>query len=128
MPIPHEKEMERLRKLLSAVETDKDPIFDNGSEVFSEENFSDHERFSEHDTESEEDGDSGNEDVNNLLWFSSKDGVQWRKTTFRQNIRNRCHNIASSLLETKGPAKDETSPVKGWELFINDNTIRLIVE
>ncbi|GBO31223.1 hypothetical protein AVEN_203900-1 [Araneus ventricosus] len=29
-----------------------------------------HESFREHDTESEEDGDSGNEEVNNLEWFS----------------------------------------------------------
>ncbi|GBN48344.1 hypothetical protein AVEN_259017-1 [Araneus ventricosus] len=29
-----------------------------------------HESFSEHDTESEEDGYSGNEEVNNLEWFS----------------------------------------------------------
>ncbi|GBL88599.1 hypothetical protein AVEN_195604-2-1, partial [Araneus ventricosus] len=79
----------------------------------------DHESFSEHDTESEENGDSGNEDVNNLEWFLSKDGVQWRKTKFRQSIRNRCHNIVSRLLGTKGPVEDVTSPVKSWEIFIN---------
>ncbi|GBM27275.1 hypothetical protein AVEN_208436-1 [Araneus ventricosus] len=43
---------------------------DNGPEDDLEEIFSDHESFSERDTESEEDGDSGNEDVNNLEWFS----------------------------------------------------------
>ncbi|GBM75708.1 hypothetical protein AVEN_36103-1 [Araneus ventricosus] len=61
-------------------------------------------------------------------WFSSKDGAQWSKTKFRQNIRTRCHNIVSRLLGTKGPVKDVESPVKSWELFIHDNTIQLIVE
>ncbi|GBO31083.1 hypothetical protein AVEN_144524-1 [Araneus ventricosus] len=92
--------MARLRKLLAEVETDEDPVFENevnGREDVLEENFSDHERFSEHDTESEEDGDSRNEEVNNSKWFSSKVGVQCRKTKFRQNIRTRCHNIMSRL-------------------------------
>ncbi|GBM95434.1 hypothetical protein AVEN_69527-1 [Araneus ventricosus] len=86
--------MELLRKLLAEVETDEDPDFDNednGPEDVLEENFSDHESFSEHDTESEQDGDSGNEDANNLELFSSKEGIEWRKTKFRQNIR--WHNI-----------------------------------
>ncbi|GBN03221.1 hypothetical protein AVEN_36795-1 [Araneus ventricosus] len=90
--------MERLRKLLAEVETHKDPDFDNedsGPEDVIEENFSDHEIFCEHDTESEEDGDSGNEDVNNLELFSSKEGIEWRKTKFRQDIL--CHNIVSLL-------------------------------
>ncbi|GBN04652.1 hypothetical protein AVEN_191585-1 [Araneus ventricosus] len=95
MPTPYEKEMECFRKLLAEVETDEDPDFDNeenGPEDVSEENFLDHESFSEQDTESEEDGYSENEDVNNLeFFFSSKHGVQWRKTKFNQNIR--CHNI-----------------------------------
>ncbi|GBO17664.1 hypothetical protein AVEN_257394-1 [Araneus ventricosus] len=128
MPTQCEKEMERLSKVLAEVETDEDPVFDNGSEDVLEEDFSDHERFSELDTESEENGDSGNEDVNKLLWFSSKDGVQRRKTKFRQNIRNRYHNTVSRLLGTKGPAKYLTSPVKSWEISINDNMIELIVE
>ncbi|GBL78988.1 hypothetical protein AVEN_48949-1 [Araneus ventricosus] len=59
---------------------------------------------------SKDDGDSGNEDVNNLELFSSKEGTEWRKTKFRQNIR--CHNIMSRLPGTKGPAKDVTSPMK----------------
>ncbi|GBN32860.1 hypothetical protein AVEN_89554-1 [Araneus ventricosus] len=63
----------------------------------------------EHDTESEEDGDSGDEEVNNLEWVSSKDGVQRRKTKFRQNIRTRCHNIVSLLHGKKGPAKVKPS-------------------
>ncbi|GBM53862.1 hypothetical protein AVEN_73588-1 [Araneus ventricosus] len=88
--------------------------------------FSDHESFCEHDRESEEDGDSGNEDVNNLELFSSKEDIEWRKTKFRQNIR--CHNIVSRLLGKKRPAKDVTRPVKSWDLFINDNMIHLIVE
>ncbi|GBN75319.1 hypothetical protein AVEN_142940-1 [Araneus ventricosus] len=66
---------------------------DNGPEDDLEEIFSDHESFCEHDTESEEDGDSGNEDVNNLDLFSSKEGIEWRKTKFRQNIR--CLNCVS---------------------------------
>ncbi|GBM35097.1 hypothetical protein AVEN_157767-1 [Araneus ventricosus] len=111
--------MERLRKLLAEVETDEDLDFDN-------EYFSDHESFCEHDTKSEKDGDSGNEDVNNLELFSSKEGFELRKTNFRQNIC--CHNIVSLLSGTKGPAKDVASPVKSWELFINDNMIHLIVK
>ncbi|GBM04243.1 hypothetical protein AVEN_41052-1 [Araneus ventricosus] len=83
------------------------------------------ESFSEHDTESEDEGDSGNEEVNNSEWFASKDSVQWRKTKFGQNIRNRCHNIVSRLPRTKGPAKDVTSSLKSWELFIADNMIQL---
>ncbi|GBM64440.1 hypothetical protein AVEN_166683-1 [Araneus ventricosus] len=120
--------MERLCKLLTELENE-DPDYDNegnGPEDVLEEIFSDHESFSEHDTESEEDGGSGNEDANNLEWFSSKGRVQWRKTRFRQNIR--CHYIMSCLPEKKGQAKDMTSPVKSWELFINDNVIQLIVE
>ncbi|GBM92701.1 hypothetical protein AVEN_251218-1, partial [Araneus ventricosus] len=84
-----------------------------------------HESFCEHDTEWEEDGDSG-KDVNNLELFSSKEGTDWRKTKFRQNIRS--HNIVSRLPGTKVPAKDVTSPMKSWELFINDNMIHLIVK
>ncbi|GBN21817.1 hypothetical protein AVEN_154339-1 [Araneus ventricosus] len=76
--------MERLRKLLADVETDEysDLDFEHNGPVL-EENFSDHERFSEHDTESEEDGVSGNEEMYNSEWFSSKDGVQSRKAKFR---------------------------------------------
>ncbi|KAF8784231.1 hypothetical protein HNY73_011540 [Argiope bruennichi] len=81
------KEMMRLRTLLTEVETDDDSDFDNEEIEPEEENFSDHEIFSEHDTESEEDGDSENEEENSSEWFSSKDGTQWRKTKFRQNIR-----------------------------------------
>ncbi|GBM24317.1 hypothetical protein AVEN_158875-1 [Araneus ventricosus] len=84
--------------------------------------------FNENDTESEEDGDSENDEVNNAEWFSPKDGVQWRKTKFRQNIRTRCHSIVSRLPGTKGTAKDVTSPVKSWELFIDDNVMQLIVD
>ncbi|GBM51099.1 hypothetical protein AVEN_216870-1 [Araneus ventricosus] len=119
MPASYEKEMERLRKLLAEVETDEDPNFDNednGPEDVLKEIFSDHESFSEHDTESESDGDSGNEDVNNLELFSSKEGIEWRRTKFRQIVR--CQNIVSRLPGTKGPAKYVTSPVKSWELFI----------
>ncbi|GBM94764.1 hypothetical protein AVEN_14299-1 [Araneus ventricosus] len=87
--------------------------------MFGKRFFSDHDSFSEHDTESEE--DSGNEDLNESVWFSSKDGVQWRKTKFRQSIRTRCHNIVSRLSGTKQPAKDVTSPVMSWELFIHNN-------
>ncbi|GBN20232.1 hypothetical protein AVEN_220577-1 [Araneus ventricosus] len=90
------------------VETDED----NGPEDVLEEILSDPEGFCEHDTESEEDGDSGNEDVNNLELFLSKEGIEWRKTKFRHNIR--CHNIALRLPGTKRPAKDVTSPVKSW--------------
>ncbi|GBN85654.1 hypothetical protein AVEN_89967-1 [Araneus ventricosus] len=125
MPTPYDREMERLRKLLAEVETDEDSGFDNddnGPENVLEEIFSNHESFSEHDTESEEDRDSGSEGVNSSEWFSSKDGVQWRKTKFRENIRT-CHNIVSRLLGTKEPAT-ATSPVKSWELFIDDNMIR----
>ncbi|GBL89887.1 hypothetical protein AVEN_241292-1 [Araneus ventricosus] len=121
--------MERFRKLLAEVETDEDPDFENGDnepEDVLAEIFSDHESFYEHDKELEEDGDSINEDVNNLELFSSKEGIEWRKTKFGQD--NRFHNMASSLLGTKGSAKDVTSPVKSWELFINDNRIHLIVE
>ncbi|GBN70424.1 hypothetical protein AVEN_227427-1 [Araneus ventricosus] len=121
--------MKRLRKLLAQVETNEDPNFDNednGSEDLLEVIFSDHESFCKQDTESEEDGDFESEDVNDLELFSSKESIQWRKTKFRQNIL--CHNIASHLPGTKGPAKDVTSPVKSFELFINDNIIHLIVE
>ncbi|GBN86076.1 hypothetical protein AVEN_138090-1 [Araneus ventricosus] len=120
--------MERLHKVLPEVETDVDIVFENGTGDVLEENFSDLERFSEHDTESKENGDSRNEDVNNLLWLSPKDDVQRRKTKFRQNIRNRCHNIASRLPGTKGTVKDVANPVKSWELFINDKKIQIIVE
>ncbi|GBM00553.1 hypothetical protein AVEN_272082-1 [Araneus ventricosus] len=105
--------MKRLRKLLAEVETYEDPDFDNednGREDVLEEIFSDHESFIDHDKKSEEDGDSGNEDVNNLEWFSSKDGLQWWKTKVMQNIR--CHNIVSRLPGTKGPSKDVRSPLK----------------
>ncbi|GBN87574.1 hypothetical protein AVEN_154056-1 [Araneus ventricosus] len=115
--------------LLAEVETDQDPVFDNednGPEDVLEEIFSDHKSFSKHDTESEEDGDSGNEDMNILEWVSSKDGVQWMKTKFWQNIR--CHNIVSRLPGTKRPAKDVTSHVKSWVLFISYKMIQLIVE
>ncbi|GBL95134.1 hypothetical protein AVEN_253483-1 [Araneus ventricosus] len=78
--------------------------------------------------ESEEDRDSGNEELNNSEWFSSKDGVQWRKTKFNQNIHTHCHNTVLLLTGTKGPAKDVASPVKSWELFIHDNMMQLIVE
>ncbi|GBO06963.1 hypothetical protein AVEN_133197-1 [Araneus ventricosus] len=121
--------MERLRKLLAEVEIDENSDFDNednGSEDVLEEIFSDHESFCEHGTESEEDGDSGNGDVNNLKFFVSKEGIEWRKTKCRQNIR--CHNIVSRLPGTNGPAKDVKSPVKSWELFINDNMMHLIIE
>ncbi|GBL79018.1 hypothetical protein AVEN_48973-1 [Araneus ventricosus] len=86
MPTLFEKEMEPLNKLLAEVETDEDSDFYNeynGLDDILEDNFSDDESFSEHDTESEEDEDSGNEEVNNSEWFSSEDGVQWRKTNFR---------------------------------------------
>ncbi|GBL81558.1 hypothetical protein AVEN_17749-1, partial [Araneus ventricosus] len=72
------KELKRLRKLVTEVETDGYPEFDNednGLEDVLEEIFSDHESFCEHDTESEENGDSGNEDVKNLELFSSKEGI-----------------------------------------------------
>ncbi|GBL86039.1 hypothetical protein AVEN_154336-1, partial [Araneus ventricosus] len=99
-----------LRKLLAEVETDEDPAFDNEDngleDVFDEEEiFSDHESFCEHDKESKEKGDSENEDVNNLELFSSKEGTEWRKRKFRQNIR--CHNIVSRVPGTKVPAKDK---------------------
>ncbi|GBM62211.1 hypothetical protein AVEN_267879-1 [Araneus ventricosus] len=73
MPTPYEKEMKRLRKFLAEVETDEDIDFDNednGPEDVLEDIFSDHESFCEHDTESEDNGCSGNEDVNNLEFFS----------------------------------------------------------
>ncbi|GBM82768.1 hypothetical protein AVEN_259905-1 [Araneus ventricosus] len=69
MTTSYEKEMERLRKLLTEVESEEDTDFDNEDnrpEDVLEENFSDHESFSEHDTELEEDGDSGNE--YNVTW------------------------------------------------------------
>ncbi|GBN13450.1 hypothetical protein AVEN_79568-1 [Araneus ventricosus] len=131
MPTTYEKEMECLRKLLAEDKTYEHSDFDHeddGPEDVLEENFSDRESFIEHDAESEEDGDSGNEEMNNLEWFSSKDGVQWRKTKFWQNICNHCHNIVSCLPGTKGLAKDVTSPVKSWELFINYDMIQLLVE
>ena len=111
MATPYEKEMELLRMLLTEVETDADSDFDNEEIETEEEKFSDHEIFSEHDTESEEVGDSENEEENNSEWFSSKDGTQWRKTKFRQNIRTRCHNIVSHLPGIKEPARNITSPV-----------------
>ncbi|GBN05243.1 hypothetical protein AVEN_142369-1 [Araneus ventricosus] len=129
MAIAYEKEMERLRKLLAEVETDEDSDFeneDNGPEDVLD--FSDHESFGKHHMESEEGGDSGNENLNNSVWFSSKDGVQWGRTKFRQTIHTRCHNIVLCLPGTKGQAKDVTSPVKSWELYINDNMIQLIVD
>ncbi|GBN57138.1 hypothetical protein AVEN_182160-1 [Araneus ventricosus] len=125
MSTSYEKEIELLRKLLAEVETVGDSDFGNEPEDVLEENFSDHELSSEHDTESEKDGDSGNEEMNNSEWFTSNDGAQRRKTKFRQNIRNRCHNIVLRLTRTKGPAKHVTSPVKICELFIKDNLIQL---
>ncbi|GBN80919.1 hypothetical protein AVEN_4229-1 [Araneus ventricosus] len=101
--------MERLRKFLAKIETDEDPDFENEyniSEDVLEEIFTCHESFCGYNTESEEDGDSGNEDVNNLELFSSKEGIEWRLTKFRQNIRY--HSIVSLL----PVAKDVTSPVK----------------
>ncbi|GBN17088.1 hypothetical protein AVEN_108153-1 [Araneus ventricosus] len=86
--------MKRLRKLLVEVVTDEDPNFDNecnGPEDDLEAIFLDHETFSKHDSESEENRDSGNVVVNNLQLFSSKEGIEWRKTKFRQNIS--CHSI-----------------------------------
>ncbi|GBN37785.1 hypothetical protein AVEN_260016-1 [Araneus ventricosus] len=71
----YEKEMERLRKLFAEVETDEYSDFDNKDnrpEDILEENFSNHESSREYDTESEKDGDSGNDEVNNSKWFSSK--------------------------------------------------------
>ncbi|GBM66923.1 hypothetical protein AVEN_199899-1 [Araneus ventricosus] len=115
MPIPYEKEIEILHKLLAEVETHEDSDLDlehNGPEDVLKDNFSDHERFSEYDTESEEVKDYGNEEVNNSEWFSSEDGVQCRKTKFRRNIHVRCHNIMSRLPGTQGPAKDVTSSGK----------------
>ncbi|GBN76392.1 hypothetical protein AVEN_20462-1, partial [Araneus ventricosus] len=117
--------MERLRKLLAGVKTDEDSDFeneDNGPEDNLEDNFSNHESFSEHDTKSENDVDSGNEEVNISAWFSSKDGVKWRKTKFRQNIRTHYHKIMSRL------TKEVTSPMKSWELFIHVNLIQLITD
>ncbi|GBN28574.1 hypothetical protein AVEN_200514-1 [Araneus ventricosus] len=73
--------MERLHKFLAEVETDDDSDFDNGPEDGLEENFSEHESFCE--AESEEDEDSEHEEANNSEWFSSKDGVQWKRTIFR---------------------------------------------
>ncbi|GBM30257.1 hypothetical protein AVEN_26164-1 [Araneus ventricosus] len=116
MPIPYEKEMERLLKLLAEVETTQDPYFDSeddGPEDVLEEIFSDHESLCGHDTESKEDGDYGN-------CFHQKRALS-REKKCRQNI-------VSCLPGTKGSAKDVTSPVKSWELFINDNMIHLIVE
>ncbi|GBN31706.1 hypothetical protein AVEN_253247-1 [Araneus ventricosus] len=92
--------MRRLYKLLAEVETDEDPDFDNGPY---EDIFSDHESFSEDYTESKEDRDSGNDDVKNLELFSSKDGVQWRETKFRQIII--CRNIDLAYLEQKEDLK-----------------------
>ncbi|GBO32103.1 hypothetical protein AVEN_263966-1 [Araneus ventricosus] len=121
--------MERFRKLLAEVEIDEHADFDtedNGPEDVLEEIFSNHECLYEHDKDSEGDGDSRNEEVNNLELFSSKEGIEWRKTKFRQNIC--CHDIVSSLPRTKGPVKNFTSSVKSWELLIIGNMIHLIVE
>ncbi|GBO32283.1 hypothetical protein AVEN_119790-1 [Araneus ventricosus] len=118
--------MERLRKLLAEVGTDEDPDFDNVPENVLEDIFSDLENFCEHDTGSEEDGYYGNEDVNNLELISTKEGIEWRKTKFTQNIP--CHYIMARLPGTKGPAKDVISPVKSWEFFLNDNMINLFAE
>ncbi|GBL90794.1 hypothetical protein AVEN_215535-1 [Araneus ventricosus] len=125
MPTPFEKEMERLHKLLAEVETDEDSDFDNednGAEDI------DHENFSEHDTESEREGDSGNEEVNNSEWFSSKDSVHWRETKFRQNISYLLSYYCVALTWYKRATERCASPVKSWESFIHDNTIQLIVE
>ncbi|GBN10821.1 hypothetical protein AVEN_100375-1 [Araneus ventricosus] len=110
--------------VLAEVETDEDS--DNGPEDVSEEIFLDHESFCEPYTESEEKGDSGNDSMNNLNCFQKKEGTEWSKTKCRQNIH--CHNNVSRLPGKEGPSKDVTSPVKSWELFINDNMILLIVE
>ncbi|GBO29041.1 hypothetical protein AVEN_174497-1 [Araneus ventricosus] len=99
---PASSRRDKMKKINGDFTTDEDPDIgneDNGPEDISEEIFSDHESFREHDTESEEDGDSRNEDVNNLELFSSKEGTEWRKIKFRQNIR--CHDIVSLLLGTK---------------------------
>ncbi|GBM39660.1 hypothetical protein AVEN_66682-1, partial [Araneus ventricosus] len=104
---PKEKELERLHELPTDDETDEDSDIDkerNRPEDVLEENFSDLESFNEHDTESE-DGDSGNEEVSNSEWFTSKDGVLCRKTKFSQNIHTKCLNIVFRLPGTKGPAK-----------------------
>ncbi|GBM76589.1 hypothetical protein AVEN_228944-1 [Araneus ventricosus] len=101
MPTPYEKQKERLRKFLAEAETDEDPDIDNedtGPEVVLEEIFTYQEIFFEHGTESGGDGDSGNEDVNNLELFLSKEGIERRETKFMQNIR--CHYIVSCL---RGP-------------------------
>ncbi|GBO39253.1 hypothetical protein AVEN_172381-1 [Araneus ventricosus] len=118
--------MVRLLKLLAKVETDEDPDFDNednGSEDVLEEIFlimkvSANMIRNRKRTEILE--------MKMLELFSSEEGIEWRKTEFSQNIRS--HNIVSHLPGTKGPAKDVTSPVKSWELFIHDNIIQLIVE
>ncbi|GBN22400.1 hypothetical protein AVEN_245392-1 [Araneus ventricosus] len=58
MPTSYEKEMERLRKLFTEVETGEDSDFDNEDNLLEdilEANFSDHGSFSERDTESGED-------------------------------------------------------------------------
>ncbi|XP_054706863.1 uncharacterized protein LOC129216672 [Uloborus diversus] len=129
MPTPYEKEMEHLRSLLAEVESDEESIDEeNAVDNFLEEHFSDHENFSEHDTESEEDGDSENEELNNSEWFFAKDGVKWKKTKFRQNVRTRCFNIVSHLPGTKGLAKNVTNPLNSWELYIDDSMIQIIVE
>ncbi|GBN10730.1 hypothetical protein AVEN_208153-1 [Araneus ventricosus] len=112
--------MELLHKLLAEIETDEDSDFqneDNGPENNLENNFSNHEIFSEHDTESEEDADFRNEDGFVLYQKIAYNGG---KEKFRLIIRTRCHNIVSRL-RTKGSAKDVTSSVKSWELFIQDN-------
>ncbi|GBN10436.1 hypothetical protein AVEN_190786-1 [Araneus ventricosus] len=65
--------MELLLKLFAEVVTDEDSDFNNEGNRpgdILEEKFSNNESFSEYETES--DGDSGNEEVNNLEWFSSK--------------------------------------------------------
>ncbi|GBO07422.1 hypothetical protein AVEN_20858-1 [Araneus ventricosus] len=125
-----EKERERLRKLFAELETDEDSDFDNKGnrpDDILEEKFSNHESFSEYDTESEEDGDSGHGEVNNSEWFASKLAYKEEKQNLGTIIRIRCRNIVSCFSGTKVPVKDVTSPVKGWELFINDNMIHLIV-
>ncbi|GBM92588.1 hypothetical protein AVEN_176144-1 [Araneus ventricosus] len=61
--------------------------------MFLEEIFSDHESFCEHDTEYEEVGDSGNEDVNNLELFSSKEGTEWRKKSHGDLVVTFGHQI-----------------------------------
>ncbi|GBM81386.1 hypothetical protein AVEN_107118-1 [Araneus ventricosus] len=89
MPTPCEKEMEHLRKLLAEVETDEDSGFDNEDNGPED----DLERIFQIMKVSAKmiRNDKRTEilKVNNSEEFLSKDGVQWRKTKFRQNIVSR---------------------------------------